>query len=127
METPLATCWLEAHTLCVISNDEARDEKKLERHFDMLQNILKDQHCCLVELKHTNDYPIEVKEMISGRLNNICRMLALVVRPEAKNAEAIQFLKDYPGRKIPVKLFTSEKAARMWLAKMWIKRKQNVA
>jgi hypothetical protein len=127
MATPLATCWLEAHTLCVISNDEARDEKKLERHFDMLQNILKDQHCCLVELKHTNDYPLEVKDLITGRLDKICRALAIVVRSEARNEEAVQFLKNYPGKKIPVKLFTSEKAARIWLAKMWIKRKQQVS
>jgi hypothetical protein len=127
INTPLATCWLESRTLCVVTNDEKRDAQKMSRHFEMLQNILQSRHCCIVELKYATDYSDEVKAMISGRLHNMCNALALIVKREARHAGAAEFLKDYPDRKIPVKLFTSEKAARFWLGRKLLERKQTAS
>jgi hypothetical protein len=124
IDTPLATCWLEAHTLCVVANDEERTPQKMERHLEMLQNIIQAHYCCLVEIKFAGDYSEEVKAIISGRLHNLCNAMALIVKPGAKGAGATEFLKDYPHKGIPVKLFSSEKAARFWLGRKLLERKK---
>jgi hypothetical protein len=93
----------------------------------MLQNIIKSQHCCLIELKHIPVYSNEVKAIIAGGLNNLCSALALIVTPGAMKSNAVGFLKDYPNKIIPVKFFSNERAARFWLGRKLLETKEAAA
>jgi len=125
-ETPLAKCWLEAKTLCIVSNNVPRTTKNLEEHYKIVKGIVKKRVYWILDFKTCQDYGEDVKSLIGHELPDICECLAIIAETSCEKILAETFLK-FKALGIPVRICESEQEARIWLRRLdGLKRKQQV-
>jgi hypothetical protein len=87
----------------------------MRRHLEILENIVKQDYCCLVRFNVVSDYSGELKSLIEQKLPVACRAFALIIDPQYRKTENVAFLKSFADKGVLVRVFTTEREARTWL------------
>jgi hypothetical protein len=113
-QTPLATCWLEPHTLCIVSNNVPRTFGNVKEHYRILKSIVRKKMCWLLDFQTCQSYDKEVRGIIDNELPGICSAISIIAMSSCEKMQASTFFK-FQKLGIPVGVFETEKEARMWL------------
>jgi hypothetical protein len=120
--TPLATCWLEAQTLCISSNNTPRTKENIREHYQIVKGIVRKKVCWMIDFATCQDYNEEVSGIIDTELPGICTCIAIIAKTDCEKRSASYF-QQFEKLGIPVKICESEREARVWLKRLDNKRK----
>ncbi|MES2567181.1 MAG: hypothetical protein V4565_09965 [Bacteroidota bacterium] len=113
-ETPLAKCWFDKDLLCLSTKDVRRTGENTKEHYWILRSMIKEKKCWLIDFNVCVDFDADSEQIINLELPKICKALALIAKSQCEK-NITSFFLNVKKQNVPVKIFTTEVAARKWM------------